>query len=366
MKIIGLIVEYNPLHNGHFYYYNKVKELYPDSLIITIMSSEFSQRGDLCVFNKFLRAEQALKLGSDIVLSNPIYYSMNNASTFAYSNIHFLSLCNIDMIICGSESYDFSQLYIIYRIEQTVEFKASLENYLKEGMSFKSSFTKSLENFNINFKSNDLLNYFYYKAIKEINPNIELKFIKRINSNYNDVSLNLSNIQSATAIRKLNDISKFVPNFVNDDFKKYGFRDVNKLLPLIKYSLLNNIETRENVEGLGNKAQKIKCENYKDLINQLSTKRYSESKIKRFIISSLLNISSNESLKDSNYIRVLGFNTKGKEYLNKIKKNITIYSSIKEGINEAFDIEIKASKILDIIYNENLLKKESLPPKIVE
>ncbi len=92
MKKIGLIAEYNPLHNGHLYHYNKIKELYKDSYIITILSSEFSQRGDLCVFNKFIRSEQALKLGADLVLSNPIYYSMNNSSTFAYSNIYFLNL----------------------------------------------------------------------------------------------------------------------------------------------------------------------------------------------------------------------------------------------------------------------------------
>ncbi len=366
MKVIGLIVEYNPLHNGHLYHYNKVKELYPDSLIITIMSSEFSQRGDLCVFNKFIRATEALSLGSDIVISNPIYYSMNSASTFAYSNIHFLNLCNVDTIICGSESSEINLLYKIDKIEHTKEFKNILNTYLNKGFSFKSSFTKSLEQYNINFKSNDLLNYFYFKAIKEINSKIELKFISRVNANYNDVSLNLSNIQSATAIRKLDNISKFVPNYVNEDFIKYGFRDINKLLPLIKYSFLNNTENRENIEGISNRALKVKYKNYEELIEQLSTKRYSESKIKRFIISSLLNIRSNVSLKNSNYIRVLGFNQNGKEYLNKIKKNITIYTSIKEGINESFDLEIRASKILDIIYNENLVKKEGLPPKIVD
>ncbi len=365
MKIIGLIVEYNPLHNGHVHHYNMVKKLYPDSLIISIMSSEFSQRGDLCVFNKFVRADESLTLGSDIVLSNPIYYSMNNASNFAYSNIYFLNLCNVDTIICGSESLDIKQLMQIENIEKSLEFNTCLKNYINDGLSFKSSYTKALENFGLTFKSNDLLNYFYFKAIKEINPNIKLEFIKRINSDYNDINLNDSKIQSATSIRGLKEISNFVPKYTNDDFREYGFRDVNKLIPLIKYSLLLNNNCRENVEGLNNRALKISFDNFDELVNKLKTKRYSNSKIKRFIISSLLEVNTNNILKDESYIRVLGFNQNGKDYLNKIKHKITIYTSIKEGINEAFDIEIKASKILDIIYKDDLLKKESLPPKII-
>lgn len=364
MKKIGLIAEYNPLHNGHLYHYNKIKELYKDSYIITILSSEFSQRGDLCVFNKFIRSEQALKLGADLVLSNPIYYSMNNASTFAYSNVYFLNLCNVDIIISGSESCDIDILNKIYELEQTSVFQEKVDSYFHSGFSNKSSYLKTLNYYNIYIKSNDLLNYFYFKAIKEINPRIQLILIKRINNNYNDETVNCSNIQSATSIRNLTKINDYVPDFINDDFEKYRFRNPNLLLPIIKYAILQNNNSKENVEGLINRAKKIEVENYKDLVNKLITKRYSESKVKRFLITTLLNINE-QTLTYQPFIRVLGFNKNGKSILNDIKKSVKIYTSIKEGINKAFDIEFKADKILDIIYKDDLVKKETLSPKII-
>jgi predicted nucleotidyltransferase len=362
MLKIGLIAEYNPLHNGHKYHFDKIKELYKDSMIITILSSEFSQRGNLCVFNKFMRTKHSLLLGSDLVLSNPIYYSMNSASTFAYSNVFFLNKCNVDIIVAGSESMNVIQLEEIFKLENSLNFQNKLKELLSLGYSFKLAYTKSLDYFNISIKSNDLLNYFYYKAINEINPNIKLVLIKRINNDYRDELTNSSNIQSATSIRKLNDISKYVPKFVNDDYLNYKFRDINKLNDLIKYSFINrNNNVREDTEGLSNRFENISFNNYYDLLDNIKTKRYSESKLNRYIISNLLNIKS-DKIKYDNYIRVLGFNENGKNLLNEIKKDVIIYTNIKEGINEAFDLEIKADKILDIIYNENLVLKDLRGP----
>jgi len=362
MVKIGLIAEYNPLHNGHKYHFNKIKELYKDSIVITILSSEFSQRGNLCVFNKFIRTRHSLLLGSDLVLSNPIYYSMNNASTFAYSNIFFLNKCKVDIIVAGSESADTKQLDEIFNLENSQEFKNKLNENLSLGYSFKLAYTKSLEFFNISIKSNDLLNYFYYKAIKEINPKIKLVLIKRINNDYRDENVNSSSIQSATSIRKLENISKYVPEFVNNDFTKYNFRDINKLNDLIKYSFINPSNlVREDSEGLSNRFKNISFENYSFLLEITKTKRYSESKLNRYIISNLLDIKSND-INYENYIRVLGFNEKGKKLLNDIKKDVVVYTNIKEGINEAFDLEIKADKILDIVYKENLLIQDLKGP----
>nr|MCR5350580.1 nucleotidyltransferase family protein [Acholeplasmatales bacterium] len=65
---------------------------------------------------------------------------------------------------------------------------------------------------------------------------------------------------------------------------------------------------------------------------------------------------------DISFIRVLGFNNLGKDYLKSIKKNINIYTNIKEDINMILDIELKTSKLLDSIYNINLLKLEQKGP----
>jgi predicted nucleotidyltransferase len=364
MKKIGIICEYNPLHNGHLYHFNKIKEKYPDSLVICILSSEFTERGELTVFNKFIRTKEALDLGIDLVLSNPIYYSMNNASSFAYSNVYYLNLCNVDTIICGQESDDPLLFKNMYKLEETKAFKNQINKYLNDGLSFKNSYLKAFEDFKIKFKSNDLLAFFYYKAIMKINKNIRLETIKRINNNYKDLTLNETKIQSATALRIQKDIKNYVPAYVYKDFKEYGFRDVNKLSDLIIYSFLSGNHNRENAEGLLNKADELNSKMlYKDILNVFKSKRYSDSKINRFIISNLLNIKDNFEI-NSNYIRVIGFNKKGQTLLADIKKDITIYTSIKNGINKKFDLELKADKILDIIYNEHLLIQDIKGPII--
>ena len=363
---IGLIVEYNPLHNGHKYLYDKIKELYPDSLVIAIESAEFSQRGELNVFDKFTRAKQTLSLGVDLVLSNPMYHSMNNASTFAYSNIYYLNKCKVDKIICGSENGSIALLDKMYLIENDNQFENKLKEYLSLGYSYKSSYMKTFEYFNISFKSNDLLAYFYYKAIKEINPNIKLELINRINNNYNDTLINTTSIQSATSLRLNQDnLEMYVPKFVYEDYLNFGFRDINNLLDLIKYSLLLNNHVREKIDSISKKQKTIiKCNSYQELVNIIKTKSLSTSNINRFLISSLFNINSNYEKINSNYIRVLGFNDLGKSLLNDIKKDVIIYTSLKNNINYEFDLEIFVDKILDTIYKSNLLSKEIKGPII--
>lgn len=44
-KVVGIVCEYNPFHNGHLYQINKIKKRYNDSIIIACLNSSFTQRG---------------------------------------------------------------------------------------------------------------------------------------------------------------------------------------------------------------------------------------------------------------------------------------------------------------------------------
>ena len=83
MKVIGLIAEYNPFHNGHLYQINKIKEMYPDSIIIAVVSSSFTQRGDLSILNKLEKTRIALDNNIDIVLELPFVYATQSSDIFA-------------------------------------------------------------------------------------------------------------------------------------------------------------------------------------------------------------------------------------------------------------------------------------------
>lgn len=358
MKTVGLIVEYNPLHNGHIHHINEVKTKSNADLLICVMSSSFTMRGDLSLFDKFTKTRQALDANIDLIIELPLVYSIERADIFSSNAVKILNMLNVDEIWIGSELNDIS----IYN-----------EYYLKENdINNKDDYSNSYKNkSNIDLLPNDLLGYFYFKAIKQNNFNIELKTIKRINSNYLDIKPNDEHITSALSIR--NDLSlldKYCPNFVSKD--KSNILDENELFKYLKYKILSSkkSELKEVFfvdEGLENKLDTIKdFIDYNSFIDSLVSKRYTKTRIKRMLIYILLNIKKNDINKiyenEIDFIRVLGYNEKGKNYLNKIKKELNIFTNIKHNINLALDIELNASLILDSIYNINLFKLEQSSP----
>jgi predicted nucleotidyltransferase len=336
MEKIGIIVEYNPLHNGHLLHFNKIKEKYPDSFIIAVMSSSITSRGDLSIIDKFKKTKQALKMGIDLVIELPFVLACERADIFANNAVKILNLVGVDKIICGSENNNIN----IY------------ENYYQE---FK-------ENDFINFTPNDNLGFFYYKAIKDNNYDLSLELIKR---EEND------KIISSTKIREnLDNMNDYIPSFTINDYD--NIIHYEKIFNYLKYKILSSsLLDLKNIflvdEGIEYKLKDIyKFDNIVDYIDYLQSKNYKKTRVKRMLIYILFDIKKEIVNKiydnDINFIRVLGYNNNGKEYLNKIKKNITIYTNIKENINDILDIEINVSKIIDTIFNLNLLKNEQNKP----
>lgn len=356
MKKVGVICEYNPLHNGHVYHFNKVKEESKADIIICVMSSSFTQRGDLSLFDKFIKTKQALNMGIDLVIELPLIYTIERADIFASYSVKLLNSLNVDEIWIGSENNDpsiYEKYYSNIKIDNKEDYSTSYKD-------------KS----NIDLLSNDILGFSYYKAIKDNSFNIKLNTIKRIENNYLDSKANDSNIQSALTIRNnISDIEKYTPQYVSAD--KDLILDENKLFSLIKYKILSSDKKDlKNIffvdEGIENKLYDIK--KYNDLtsfIEYLSNKRYSKSRIKRMLIYVLLNVTksdANLALESDLAVRILGYNDIGKSYLKTIKKDLVFYTNIKNDINIVFDIELKASKILDSVYNINLLDREMKGP----
>jgi len=356
MKIVGIIAEYNPLHNGHLYHINKIKEIEKPDLIIGVISSSFTMRGDLSIYDKFTKTRQALELGLDIIIENPIVYTIERADIYAKNAIDILNICKVNSIYVGSEENDILKYEKIYKENKEIENNNKLS--LKE-------------NSNLDLLSNDILGYFYYKRIKDMNYDIKVNLIKRIDNNYNDKNLSNTNISSATSIRlNLDKIKEYTPEFTHKDIN--NILNENKLFKFIKYNILNlNLNELKNIffvdEGIENKLKDvINYNNLDDFINYLSNKKYTKTRIKRMLIYILFNIKKDEINKiyqeDINFIRVLGYSKHGKKYLSKNKKKITIYTNIKDGINNVLDIEFKISKILDFIYNTNLIELEQKGP----
>jgi len=375
MNIIGVVVEYNPLHNGHLHHYLSIKERFPDSLVIAVMSGYTTQRGEICVFDKWTRAELALKLGVDIVAELPFVYTNNNAEIFSSRSVDYLNQLKVNKIVIGSEA-NLSNYNKYLNLLKNPSYNLLVKSYLKKGFSYKESTVQAMKDSNVTpLLSNDTLGLFYYKRIVERNYNIELQSIKRVSSNYNDKVLSDSTITSATSIRNTtNDFKRYVPYFVYNKYKTIGFLDENKIFKYLKFELNRNQNIKEIAltnEGFYNTVKKARnSKNLNNLRSCLTSKRYTTSRINRILLNTLFDLRNSkleEALnREIDYIRVLGFNKRGKEYLSSIKKSINIYTNIKEGINLILDIEFYVAETLSFIYNKNYLEREQGSPIIIK
>ncbi len=403
MKILGLIVEYNPFHNGHLYHLQHSIEKTKATHTIAIMSGNFLQRGEPALFDKYTRAYAAVKNGVDLVIELPTMFACQSAEIFSHGAISTLNSLNcVDSICFGSEEGDIDILYTISKIlvNEPNEFKISLKKYLDDGMLFPTARSLALFDYINKFNllniskekllsilnsSNNILGLEYIKSILKLNSNITPYTITRIKSEYNSEKID-SNICSATAIRKqlkdlgnINSISSVVPyntfetlkDKINNNF--YPMFDDNyfDILSSIIVRDMNILNTYFDVnEGIENKIyQNIFTSNtLTDLRESIKSKRYTMTKVKRTLNNILLGITKNDmaKVKDINsipYIRILAFNDKGREIIKKIKNNSEIniinkfsnisFSKDDDIFKTLIDYDIKASNIYNLIYYKN-------------
>lgn len=117
MKIVGLITEYNPFHNGHKYHIEQAKKRTGADAAIVVMSGDYVQRGMPAIMPKRLRTEMALRCGAAAVLELPICYATGSAELFAAGAVSLLdSLGVVDSICFGSECNDLQGLQSIANI----------------------------------------------------------------------------------------------------------------------------------------------------------------------------------------------------------------------------------------------------------
>lgn len=368
MQIIGLIAEYNPFHNGHLYQINKIKEKYPDSIIIAVVSSSFTQRGDVSIIDKWTKTQIALDNNIDLVVELPFVYATQSSDIFAKGAIEILKRLNIDTLVFGTESTSLDQISTVADLElYNPEYNNLVKQYLKEGINYPTATNKAILALNGRKIStpNDLLALSYIKEIKKQNLHITSVNIVRT-SIYHSLSSE-GNISSATAIRhknlkneKIDNLIPYSPNLI----KKIS---MNNYYPYLKYKILSEgIEIKKYntlEEGIENKITKeiINANTYEELITKIKTKRYTYNKISRMLLHILTNFTKEEAQNIKiDYIRILGFNKNGQKYLNKIKKEVKLplITGYQKNISKTLDIELRVSKIYSLSNESNLIKKE--------
>lgn len=363
MKAIGIIAEYNPFHNGHLYHINKIKEKYPDYILIACISGNFTQRGEVSIIDKFKKASIAIQAGIDLVVELPFPFATQSADYFSYGAITILNKLKVEKIIFGSECNNLKDLETIVDAElENEDFDKLVKVYSKFGNNYPTSLSLALKDLTgkVIDTPNDLLGISYIKAIKENKYNIELETIKRTND-YHDENLD-NEISSATSIRialqENKDIKNNVPEYVLPYLNDLHFTE--DYFNFLKYKILTtkDLSIYQTVsEGIDNLIKKeiMNVESYDELIDKLKSKRYTHNKIQRMLLHILVGFTKEDArtLNKITYIRLLGFSNKGRSYLNTIKKEIDIplISKINRNKDKMLEFEINTTKIYALTSN---------------
>ncbi len=394
MKVLGIITEYNPFHNGHIYHIEKSKQITQADFVIAVMSGSFTEQGNISIYDKFKRATIAVENGVDLILELPTIYANSSSEYFANASISLLNSINIVDCICfGSEAGNIDLLSNISNkiINNEDRIWKDISSNLKQGISFakarEQSITKYLNTEEIiEFsKPNNILAIEYLNSLSKLNGKIKPYTINRNSSNFNDINISKDKIYtSATSIRnhiyekkEISDLKSLIPqNMLNIVCNiEPTFND--KLLNILKYKIITSSKKDlsniyEVTEGLENRIiSAISNSNtYDELIENIKSKRYQMSKIKRILNNIILNITKDdfERIYKSNeqYAHILKISKRGKALLSQIAKNsnIPLITSVNDNVlnslsdiqRSMINIDILATNIHSILNNENINK----------
>jgi len=382
-KILGLILELNPFHNGHLYFINKIKEKVKPACTIAVLSGNYTMRGDLSVIDKFTKTSLLLTAGIDIVLELPFVSAVNSADYFAGNAVNTLGELAITDIGFGVETDDAHKLNWMKDIIDNPEFNLLLHQHLKKGLSYPAGCLQALKHFT---NDHDIIESFtlpnntlaiqYLRALKQTGKPIKTTLIKRIANNYYDETIT-GKLASATALRKLlrknENISSYVPAFCQNVSYINPEKAEKNLLYLLKYNFIHRDNNYfQNIlginEGIENRFAAFldQATDYQQFIKRMQTKRYTANKIKRLILHIILNTDKTYENTFRHYVRMLGAGPKGLSYIRSMPKTIknNIITTLKHHDDIMVTTEYRASRLYDLITDKSLAVNEFKIPII--
>ncbi len=334
---MGIIAEFNPLHNGHKYLINQAKKY---GKVVCAISGNFVQRGDTAIFEKQVRAKAALESGADLVVELPVCYSMSTAGNFAFGAVSILDSIGCDCIMFGSECGDIEKLYKTCEILESENFSEKLKLHLQNGLTFAAARQKSAEECGaekgILEGANNNLGIEYILAAKKVNKKLKFKTVTRLGAKHDSDDFS-SDFVSASAIReriKQNDFESCKIHFPKETlelFKNADYSDIknieNSILSVLRTKTADELSNLPDLsEGLENKLfTSIKtAKTLDELYENIKVKRYTLARVRRLVLSAFLGIDNSMFLKTPPYLRVLGFEKSGEDLITKNRKTSKI------------------------------------------
>lgn len=361
-KVLAIIAEYNPFHNGHLYHLIKSKKLVNPDYVVCIISGNFVQRGNVAIVDKWSRAEMALNAGANLVIELPTIYSISSAENFAEGCVKILDSFNLDTILTfGSECGDISVIDTFANIlyKEPPKYKSLLAHELQTGISFPKARENALLMYindirkyaNTLSAPNNILGIEYLKAIKKYKSKILPITFKRFAVEHDSDTV-VDGYASGTHIRNLlcenKSFHKYVPSYtykilareINSgrsvlDIAAFGKEIIYQLRKMTLKELNNLPDVNESLANSIANAVGT-CNTYDELIKKISSKTYTTTRIQRIFLYALLGITKSD-MQDSKrvkpYVRVLGLDDKGRQLLSELSVSnpkLSIITSVKK------------------------------------
>lgn len=366
MRTLGIVVEYNPMHNGHVYHLQQSKKISNCDAVVAVMSGHFLQRGEPALSDKWSRTDMALANGVDLVLELPVAYAVQPAEWFAYGAVATLQATGvIDALCFGSELGDaepFIQAADVL-VNEPSGFTDQLQEHLKAGLTYPAAYAAAAGHAIKNsatlpstgqadgwmIQPNNSLGLHYVMALRRLNSTIEAYTIARTQAGYHDTNAPEGSIASATAVRKLwvenkngslGACAQYLPTSTLQILERehrlgrapiswdsYTRELIYRLHQLSAKSLARHLEVTEGLEHRVKQALgRMADYRVESLLEQLKTKRYTRTKLQRMLTHIILHhdkfhFGPDSLEKGPCYIRVLGFTDKGRALLKRMKKS---------------------------------------------
>lgn len=404
MRTVGVIVEYNPLHNGHVYHIERAKQASGADAVVAVMSGNFLQRGEPAAADKWARAEMALLAGVDLVIELPVAYSCQPAEWFAFGAVGLLDATGVVDDLCfGSESGELDWMLRAARLlyEEPESFRALVRRQVQTGISYPAAYSRAVQEFVHHTDApepplplpldqpNNTLGLHYLIALERLGSSIRPLTIARQQAGYHQEHIDDAAIASATAIRRLifshgrmEDIAPYVPASTlhilmrEQQMGRSPIRWSSFTTPLMHQLLIKTEEDlaaiHEVTEGLEYRLKQALPRlagtlSVDSLLDQLKTKRYTRTKLQRMLLRILLNHSKallgpEQLSRGAGYIRVLGFTNKGRQLLRRMRtvaRKPVITRTAKQ-TDEYLHLDIRAASVYALAYTnptqEDLLR----------
>ncbi|MBL1230832.1 nucleotidyltransferase [Enterococcus sp. BWB1-3] len=371
MKACGIIVEYNPFHNGHAYHIEKAREASKAEVIVAVMSGNFLQRGEPAIIDKWMRTAEALKNGVDLVVELPFYWAVQSADYFARGGVKLLQALNCESLCFGTDSpseNDYQSFGEFTAANQQLierKYKEINQQHLSYSRQMTQVFQELYPSLHLDFSSpNHILGLSYAKENAQYEHPMSLLPIKRNVSKYNEEKIH-QEFASATAVRngafkgQWGALKMVIPDQTLIDLTQKKLVSWEDYWPLLKYRLISSSyeelqQIYQMTEGIEYrlKEKALKAETFHQFIESVKTKRYTWTRLQRLAVYILTNISAEEIYQgwNNSYLNILGMTEKGQSYLKiqKKKSKLPILTKQMKNTEKYFKIGVKCDRIYQL------------------